>query len=147
MHELILKDCFSPFSPLFVNHFDYCSRFNLTTIISGFLKFRWEPHSILEWMTIFPKASQPFKDRICFFNEMFPASLTRTVLRWRIWCNNVVDNWLLDVIAGLTVVSPVTGLSYILIVVLLQELMVFSLQGTSLFYVHVLLRRVRYCRY
>ena len=41
------------------------------------------------------------------------------------WCNNVVDNRLLDFLAGLTAFSPVTGLSYT-IAVLIQEMIVFS---------------------
>ena len=44
------------------------------------------------------------------------------------------------IFAGLTVFSPVTGLYYILIAVLLQELIVFSLQVTSLLCVYGLFR-------
>ena len=49
-------------------------------------------------------------------------------------------NWLIDFHAGLTVSSLATGLSYILIIVLLQELTVFSLKATSLLCVHGLFR-------
>ena len=42
-----------------------------------------------------------------------------------IWYNNVGGKRLVDFLAGLTVFSPITGLSYVLIVILLQELMVF----------------------
>ena len=41
-----------------------------------------------------------------------------------------------DLLAGLTVLSLVTGLSYILIVALLRELIVFSQQVTSLIFIH-----------
>ena len=50
---------------------------------------------------------------------------TKCVLSVIIPCHNVVGKRLLDFLAGLTIFSLVTGLSYIMISVLLQELTVF----------------------
>ena len=62
------------------------------------------------------------------------------------WYNNAVSKWLHDFLAGLTVFSPVTGLSYILIIVLLQELIVFPYRLQVYCMSIGLLWRVRYLR-
>ena len=57
-----------------------------------------------------------------------------------------VGDCLLDFLAGLIVFTPVTVLFSILIVLLLQELIVFSLPVTSFLCVRGLLRGVRYLK-
>ena len=53
---------------------------------------------------------------------------TKRVSGVKIWYNNVVGKLLLYFLTSLTVFSPITGLSYILIIVLLQEFMVFPIR-------------------
>ena len=61
----------------------------------------------------------------------------------RIWCNNVVDNWLLDFLECLTAFSPVTGLSYIIAVLLQHRFQISKKLSVKLYHIFLWTARLR----